>query len=58
MDKFDDLRNFVDSDAVRTNLRATHHAAEKLVKTLVGSIKSLKEASEDAAGDRYYLSNN
>ena len=52
MDKFDDLKNFVDSDAVQSNLRATHHAAEKLVKTLVGSIKSLKEASEDAAGNR------
>merc|ERR1711974_79447 len=49
VDKFDDLRKFVDSDGVQQHMQATRVAAAKLVKSLVGSVASLKEASEDAA---------
>merc|ERR1712083_219178 len=49
VDKFDDLRNFVDSEGVQQHMQATRVAAAKLVKSLVGSVASLKEASEDAA---------
>merc|ERR1712008_227139 len=49
VDKFDDLRKFVDSEGVQQHMQATRVAAAKLVKSLVGSVASLKEASEDAA---------
>merc|ERR1719249_428960 len=49
VDKFDDLRKFVDSEGVQEHMQATRVAAAKLVKSLVGSVASLKEASEDAA---------
>merc|ERR1712222_9865 len=49
VEKFDDLRNFVDSEGVQEHMQATRVAAAKLVKSLVGSVASLKEASEDAA---------
>ena len=52
VEKFDELKNFVDTDGVRENMKATQMAAAKLVKSLVGSIKSLKEASEEAAEKR------
>merc|ERR1719300_1148365 len=47
--KFDDLRKFVNSEGVQEHMQATRVAAAKLVKSLVGSVASLKEASEDAA---------
>merc|ERR1711974_114891 len=49
VEKFDDLRKFVDSEGVQQHMQATRVAAAKLVKSLVGSVASLKEASEDAA---------
>merc|ERR1712173_568774 len=49
VEKFDDLRKFVDSDGVKQHMQATRIAAAKLVKSLVGSVASLKEATEDAA---------
>merc|ERR1719300_1383832 len=49
VDKFDDLRKFVNSEGVQEHMQATRVAAAKLVKSLVGSVASLKEASEDAA---------
>merc|ERR1712203_391765 len=49
VDKFDDLRKFVDTEGVQQHMQATRVAAAKLVKSLVGSVASLKEASEDAA---------
>merc|ERR1711881_301345 len=49
VDKFDDLRKFVDTEGVQKHMQATRVAAAKLVKSLVGSVASLKEASEDAA---------
>merc|ERR1711971_598900 len=49
VEKFDDLRKFVDSEGVQEHMQATRVAAAKLVKSLVGSVASLKEASEDAA---------
>merc|ERR1712004_383353 len=49
VEKFDDLRKFVDTDGVKHHMQATRIAAAKLVKSLVGSVASLKEATEDAA---------
>merc|ERR1719460_2015952 len=49
VDKFDDLRKFVDNDGVQQHMQATRIAAAKLVKSLVGSVASLKEATEEAA---------
>merc|ERR1719447_2440913 len=49
VDKFDDLRKFVDTEGVQEHMQATRVAAAKLVKSLVGSVASLKDASEDAA---------
>merc|ERR1712173_369494 len=49
VEKFDDLRKFVDTEGVQQHMQATRVAAAKLVKSLVGSVASLKEASEDAA---------
>merc|ERR1719460_1670570 len=49
VEKFDDLRKFVDNDGVQQHMQATRIAAAKLVKSLVGSVASLKEATEDAA---------
>merc|ERR1712130_954218 len=49
VDKFDDLRKFVNSEGVQEHMQATRVAAAKLVESLVGSVASLKEASEDAA---------
>merc|ERR1719367_1218903 len=49
VEKFDDLRKFVDTDGVKEHMQATRIAAAKLVKSLVGSVASLKEATEDAA---------
>merc|ERR1711974_348849 len=49
VEKFDDLRKFVDSEGVQQHMQATRVAAAKLVKSLVGSVASLKEASEDVA---------
>merc|ERR1712014_465870 len=49
VEKFDDLRKFVDTDGVQEHMQATRVAAAKLVKSLVGSVASLKEATEDAA---------
>ena len=82
VEKFDDLRKFVDTDGVKQHMQATRSlststhpslivhlpmfflkigchsfqwfnifriAAAKLVKSLVGSVASLKEATEDAA---------
>merc|ERR1711892_1356233 len=47
--KFDDLKKFVNTEKVKENMKATQTAAGKLVKSLVGAVKDLKEASEDAA---------
>merc|ERR1711872_728466 len=47
--KFEELKKFVDADGVKENVKATKEAAAHLVKSLVGSIKKLKEASEEAA---------
>ena len=52
VEKFDDLRKFVEADGVRDHMKATRVAAAKLVKSLVGSVRSLKEASEEAAEKR------
>eukprot|EP00092_Neocalanus_flemingeri_P001652 GFUD01001762.1.p1 GENE.GFUD01001762.1~~GFUD01001762.1.p1 ORF type:complete len:1286 (-),score=466.67 GFUD01001762.1:638-4495(-) len=49
VNKFDDLKKFVDTEKVKQNMKATKTAAGKLVKSLVGAVKDLKEASEDAA---------
>merc|ERR1712004_422393 len=49
VEKFDDLRKFVDADGVKQHMQATRIAAAKLVKSLVGSVASLKKATEDAA---------
>merc|ERR1719317_1850514 len=49
VNKFDDLKNFVNTEQVTENVKATQTAAGKLVKSLVGAVKNLKEASEDAA---------
>eukprot|EP00092_Neocalanus_flemingeri_P032914 GFUD01035796.1.p1 GENE.GFUD01035796.1~~GFUD01035796.1.p1 ORF type:complete len:1098 (-),score=441.33 GFUD01035796.1:620-3913(-) len=49
VNKFDDLKKFVDTEKVKENMKATKTAAGKLVKSLVGAVKDLKEASEDAA---------
>merc|ERR1719318_755003 len=49
VNKFDDLKKFVDTEKVKQNMKATQTAAGKLVKSLVGAVKDLKEASEDAA---------
>merc|ERR1711963_342816 len=49
VEKFDDLRKFVDTDGVKQHMQATRIAAAKLVKSLVGSVASLKQATEDAA---------
>merc|ERR1712109_217467 len=49
VEKFDDLRKFVDTDGVKHHMQATRIAAAKLVKSLVGSVAFLKEATEDAA---------
>merc|ERR1712004_517247 len=49
VEKFDDLRKFADTDGVKQHMQATRIAAAKLVKSLVGSVASLKEATEDAA---------
>merc|ERR1712107_151306 len=49
VEKFDDLRKFVDTDGVKQHMQATRIAAAKLVKSLVGSVASLKEATDDAA---------
>merc|ERR1712113_337328 len=38
-----------DSEGVQQRMQATRVAVAKLVKSLVGSVASLKEASEDAA---------
>merc|ERR1712130_962292 len=49
VEKFDDLRKFVDHEGVQQHMQATRVAAAKLVKSLVGSVASLKEATEEAA---------
>merc|ERR1711892_858863 len=49
VNKFDDLKKFVNTEKVKQNMKATQTAAGKLVKSLVGAVKDLKEASEDAA---------
>merc|ERR1711962_476837 len=49
INKFEELKKFVDADGVKENVKATKEAAANLVKSLVGSIKKLKEASEEAA---------
>jgi len=49
VNKFDELKTFVDTEKVKQNMKATQTAAGKLVKSLVGAVKDLKEASEDAA---------
>merc|ERR1712126_184972 len=49
INKFEELKKFVDADGVKENVKATKEAAAHLVKSLVGSIKKLKEASEEAA---------
>merc|ERR1712037_686458 len=49
IEKFDDLRKFVDNEGVQQHMQATRVAAAKLVKSLVGSVASLKEGTEDAA---------
>merc|ERR1712106_152092 len=49
VNKFDDLKKFVNTEKVKENMKATQTAAGKLVKSLVGAVKDLKEASEDAA---------
>ena len=52
VNKFDDLKKFVNTEKVKQNMKATQTAAGKLVKSLVGAVKDLKEASEDAAEKR------
>merc|ERR1719167_567781 len=49
VNKFDELKKFVNAEKVKENMKATQTAAGKLVKSLVGAVKDLKEASEDAA---------
>merc|ERR1712062_415488 len=56
VEKFDDLRKFVDTDGVKQHMQATRIAAAKLVKSLVGSVASLKEATEDAAEETDWAS--
>merc|ERR1712083_742027 len=53
VNKFDELKKFVNAEKVKENMKATQTAAGKLVKSLVGAVKDLKEASEDAAEKRY-----
>ena len=47
--KFDELKNFIVSSPVHENLKASHIASTKLLKSLLGYLKGLSEASEDAA---------
>merc|ERR1712128_33683 len=49
VNKFDDLKKFVNTEKVKQNIKTTQTAAGKLVNSLVGAVKDLKEASEDAA---------
>merc|ERR1711915_1050807 len=49
VNKFDELKKFVNAEKVKENMKATQTAAGKLVKSLVGAVKDFKEASEDAA---------
>merc|ERR1712107_366612 len=56
VDKFDDLRKFVDNEGVREHMQATRIAAAKLVKSLVGSVASLKDATEEAAEKTHWAS--
>merc|ERR1712059_122197 len=49
INKFEDLRNFVDAGNVKENMEVTQKAAKKLFKSLVDAVDDLKDASEDAA---------
>ena len=52
VDKFDELKTFINTEKVKENAKATQIAAGKLVKSLVEAVKDMKEASEDAAEKR------
>ena len=52
VNKFEELKSFVNTEKVKENMKATKIAAGKLVKSLVGAVKDLKEASEEAAEKR------
>ena len=52
VNKFDELKTFVNTENVKENAKATQIAAGKLVKSLVEAVKDMKEASEDAAEKR------
>merc|ERR1712107_653662 len=54
--KFDELKNFIASSPVHENLKASHMASTKLLKSLLGYVKGLSEASEDAAESDDWLS--
>ena len=52
VNKFEELKSFVNTEKAKENMKATKIAAGKLVKSLVGAVKDLKEASEEAAEKR------
>ena len=52
VNKFDELKNFVNTEKVKENVKSAQTATGKLVKSLVRAVKDLKEASEDAAEKR------
>ena len=52
VNKFDELKNMVNTEKVKENVKSAQTVAGKLVKNLVGAVNNLKEASEDAAEKR------
>ena len=52
LNKFEELKSFVDTKQIHENIKATKTASTKLLKNLVEALKDLREASEDAAEKR------
>merc|ERR1711982_135942 len=57
LNKFEELKAFVNTDHIHENIKATKTASTKLLKNLVEAIKDLREASEEAAEKNDWANN-
>merc|ERR1711982_188764 len=57
LNKFEELKAFVNADRIHENIKVTKTASNKLLKKLIEAIKDIREASEEAAEKNDWANN-
>ena len=56
LQKFAELKSLMDTDQFNSNIKTAQTASVKFLKSLIGAVDDLRDASEDAAEERLKLS--